>query len=186
MTVKVLRHQFTVEQYERMYESGVFTEDDRVELIQGEIIIMAAIGSRHAGCVNRLNELSVTRLSGRAIVTVQNPIRLEPDSEPQPDVVWLRPRADYYSNAHPGPADILLVVEVADTTIDYDRGVKIPLYARSGILEVWLDDLTSDRVEAYWEPSSEGYRRQVSYQRHQQISPQAYPDLQFSIDDILG
>src|ERR671938_544657 len=141
MSVQVAKRCFSVDEYYRMGEAGILTEDDRVELIEGEIIEMSPIGSRHAACVNRLNTLLGRHLRQTAIVSVQNPIRLDAYSEPEPDVALLRPRADYYESGHPTPADALLIVEVADTSADYDRIIKLPLYAKAGIPEAWLVDL---------------------------------------------
>jgi len=147
-----------------MADPGILTEDDRVELIEGEIVDMPPVGSLHAGNVNRLNNLFVGRLSGHAIVSVQNPIHLGLYSAPQPDIALLKPRADYYARAHPEPKDILLVVEVSDATLPYDGEVKLPLDARSSIPEVWIVNLVDHRLEVYWEPSPEGYQRQAHYQ----------------------
>jgi Uma2 family endonuclease len=132
MGVQVQRRLFTVEEYHRMAEAGILSEDDRVELIEGELVTMSPIGSRHAACVARLTAL-LFPVGGRGILWVQNPIRLGARSEPQPDVALLRYRPDFYASAHPGPEDVLLVVEVAETSADADRSLKIPLYARYGI-----------------------------------------------------
>ena len=128
-----------------MVDAGILAEDDRVELLEGDIVEMAPIGSRHAACVNRLNQLLSTRIAGPFIVAVQNPIRLGEFSEPQPDLAILRPRPDFYSESHPGPEDILLLVEVSDTSAEYDREVKVPAYGTAAIPEVWLVDLASGR-----------------------------------------
>ncbi len=149
---------FTVEEYYRMAEAGILGEDDRVELLDGEIVQMSPIGSRHAGTVDRLGEALRQGAGTQAVVRVQNPIRLSETSEPQPDLCLLRPRADYYTGRHPGPDDVLLVIEVADASLRYDRDVKIPAYARAGVPEVWLFDLTGRRIYAYREPSGDGYR----------------------------
>ncbi len=133
MTPRLLRRPFTVAEYHRMAEAGVLGEDDRVELLEGEIVQMTPIGSRHAACVARLTHLFVDRLQGRAQVNVQNPVHLSERSEPQPDLALLRPRPDFYARAHPGPADVLLLVEVAETSSDVDWTVKIPLYAGAGV-----------------------------------------------------
>src|SRR5438552_12280642 len=144
-TVEVRRRRFTVEEYHRMAEAGILSEDDRVELIEGEIVQMSPIGPRHSACVDRLNALFTSRLRRRAIVRVQNPIVLSRWTEPQPDLTLLRPRADFYAERHPGPADVLLAVEVAETSGVYDRGTKLALYARARIPEVWLVDVRGDR-----------------------------------------
>jgi Uma2 family endonuclease len=186
MSVQVLRRRFTVDEYYRMGEAGILHEDDRVELIEGEIVQMSPIGSRHAACVKRLNGLFSRQIGQTAIVIgVQDPIHLGEYSEPQPDITLLRPRPDFYVSAHPGPADILLVVEVADTSVEYDRGVKIPLYARAGIREYWIVDLAGESVEVYRDPSPEGYRQARQLRRSERIAPEAFPDVEIAIDDIL-
>lgn len=169
-----------------MGEAGIFREDDRVELIHGEIVQMTPIRSPHAGCVNRLNRLFTATLGELAVVTVQNPITLDPASEPQPDLALLRPRADFYAGGHPGPGDVWLVVEVADTSLAFDRTVKIPLYARAGIVEVWLVDLPGECVEVYRQPSEGRYTEVQRVPRGQQVTCQAFPDLSLSVDEILG
>ena len=121
-----------------MGQAGILGEDDRLELLEGEIVEMAPIGSRHQSVVDRLTRLFSNRVGDAAVVRVQGPVRLGDDSEPQPDLLLLRRRADFYATAHPGPEDVLLLVEVPDTSTEYDREVKLPLYARHGIAEVWL------------------------------------------------
>jgi hypothetical protein len=154
----IRRHRYTVEEYLRMGEAGILRADDRVELIEGEIAEMAPIGSRHAAFVRRLQRALDRAVGERAIVSVQNPIVLGPRSAPQPDLALLQPRADFYEPAHPGPADVILLVEVADTTQRYDRQVKLPLYARHGVPEAWLVDLEENAIEVFREPSADGYR----------------------------
>ena len=132
------RRLFTVDEYRRMAEAGVFGPEERVELIEGEILEMSPIGPRHAGCVINANRLFVTRLGDRAVVSPQNPVVIRPRSEPQPDLLLLRPRAVSYSREHPNPEDVLLAVEVADTTVRFDRLVKARLYSRAAIPEFWL------------------------------------------------
>ena len=151
------RHRLTVADFHRMADVGIFQEDDRVELIEGEIIDMAPIGSGHAGTVMALNRLLARALGDRAIVLVQSPVVLPEHSEPEPDLALLRPRQDFYRSGHPLPGDILLIIEVADTRLAYDRDVKIPLYARHGIPEVWLVDLEDRRLHVYTSPSASGY-----------------------------
>ncbi len=185
MSVQVQRRLFTVEEYHRMAEAGILSEDDRVELIEGELIAMSPIGSRHAAAVARLTAL-LSRIGGWGIVWVQNPVRLGPHSEPQPDVALLRYRPDFYASAHPGPEDVLLIVEVAETSADYDRTVKIPLYARHGIPEAWLVDLTEEHVEIYRQPGPEGYRGRRIARRGETVSPILIPGLTVAIEEILG
>jgi hypothetical protein len=185
MGVQVQRRLFTVEEYHRMAEAGILSEDDRVELIEGELVAMSPIGSRHAACVARLTAL-LFPVEGRGILWVQNPIRLGARSEPQPDVALLRYRPDFYASAHPGPEDVLLVVEVAETSADADRSLKIPLYARYGIPEAWLVDLLEERIEIYRHPTPQGYRSLHIAHRGETVSPTALPDLELSVDEILG
>jgi Uma2 family endonuclease len=157
MAIELRRRTWTVDEYHRMAEAGVLREDDRVELIEGEIVEMSPIGSDHARCVNRLNALLVPPAQGRAIVSVQNPVRLSPRSEPQPDLSLLRWREDFYPEG-PTPADVLLVIEVAASSLLFDQRIKVPLYARAGIPEVWVIDLDAGLVEVHTAPSGGEYR----------------------------
>ena len=186
MAIEVLRHRFTVDEYHRMGEAGIFTEGDRVELVDGEILGMTPIGSLHAACVDRLNRLLVLSAGEQASVRVQSPISLGPDSEPQPDLTLLRPRHDFYASAHPRPGDVLLVVEVADTTLAFDRAVKVPLCARAGIPEVWLVDLAGEAVEVYRRPTGDQYAEVRRIIRGEQIVLEAIPDLAIAVDRVLG
>jgi Uma2 family endonuclease len=183
-TSTVTRHRLTVTDFHRMGEAGILHEDDRVELIEGELIDMAPIGSRHASKVIQLTALFNALLSGRAIVSPQNPVRLGTYSEPQPDIAILRFRDDYYAAALPQPEDVLLLVEVADTTLQYDRDIKMPLYARHGIPEVWLVDVQHERVEMYLEPGSDGYRHIHRPDNTEQIAPSLLPDLFLRLSDL--
>jgi Uma2 family endonuclease len=153
----VQRHRLSVEEYHRMAESGVLAPDARVELIDGEVMDMAPIGSRHASVVKRLNALLVQAVGARAVVSVQDPIRLGLRSEPQPDLALLAPRADFYAGALPGAADTLLVIEVADSTSAYDRQIKAPLYARHGVPELWIVDLDASLMRFFRAPQGERY-----------------------------
>ena len=176
---------FTVEEYYRMAEAGILTEDDRVELLEGEITAMSPLGSRHAGCVDRLTSLLFKTVSGRALVRVQNPIRLSHRSEPQPDLTLLKPRADFYASAHPGPEDVLLLIEVAESSANYDRDTKFPLYARAGIGECWLVDLEARRVEIHRQPAPDGYRDVQRLVAGQSLTCLALPGLQIRVEDVL-
>ncbi|TVR57587.1 MAG: Uma2 family endonuclease [Gemmatimonadales bacterium] len=176
---------FTVDEYYRMAEAGILGVGERVELIDGEIVQMAAIGSRHAGCVKRLLRLFVRGVGDRAIVQVQDPVRLSDLSEPQPDLAVLRPRTDDYTTAHPGPDDVLLVVEVADATVEVDRGTKAPLYAAAGIGEYWLVDLPHDEIQVFRTPTPDGYRDVRSYRRGDVLRPSALPGMGVPVADIL-
>jgi Uma2 family endonuclease len=186
MAVQLLKRRFTVEEYHRMAEAGILSEDDRVELLEGEIVAMSPIGSRHAACVMRLTELLPPRVIGRAHVNVQNPIRLGEHSEPQPDLALLRRRPDFYASSHPGPEDALLIIEVADESAAVDREVKVPLYARFGVPEVWLVDLVSECIEVYREPGSGGYAKKLALARGEVLSPRAFSELRLAVADVLG
>ena len=186
VAVKVEHWTFTVDDYMRMLEAGILTEDDRVELIAGEIIKMSPIGDLQAACVIRLTTL-FTRLVGvAALVSVQNPVRLNDYSEPQPDLALLKSRKDYYAQAKPTPADVLLIVEVADSSIDYDRRVKMPLYARALIPVVWLVDLNAEAIEVYSQPANGAYQVLQTAHRGDRLTLASLPDLVIMADDILG
>lgn len=180
------KHRLTAADFHRMAEAGILHADDRIELIEGELIDMAPIGSHHASVVARLNAWLAGAAAGRFIVFPQNPIALSADSEPQPDLAVLKPHQDYYRSALPTAADVLLLIEVADTTRDYDRTTKIPLYARSGITEVWLIDLRDQVVEVFREPGAQGYTRHARVERAQDIASRAFPDLVLRVDELFG
>ena len=186
MSVRLLKRRFTVEEYDRMGQVGILSEDDRVELIDGEIIEMPPIGSPHSAVTSRLAALLARVMEGRAIFRVQDPIRLGSYSQPQPDVVLVRPREDYYASGHPGPADVLLVVEVADTSIAYDRQVKIPLYARAGVREVWIIDLAAEKVAVFRHPSGADYRSISTSGRGDVLSVEALPGITVPLEQVLG
>lgn len=186
MSVQLLKRKFTVEEYNLMAEARVFKESDRLELIAGEIIEMSPVGMRHAACVRRLDTLLNQKLAGRAIVDTQNPIVLNNTSEPQPDVALLKLRADFYEAAHPRPVDCFLLVEVGDSTIDYDREVKIPLYAQSGIIEVWLIDLNGEAIEVYRQPGVNGYQYRSRFVRGQNLTVGAFANVSLTVDEVLG
>ena len=183
--VVLTRRRFTVEDYHRMAEAGILHEDDRVELIRGEIVEMAPIGIRHASCVARLTEFFVTRLQGRAILWPQNPLVILPDSEPQPDIVLLRYREDFYRPALPQPPDVVLVVEVADTTVRYDRRVKAPLYAEPGVREYWIVNLEESAIEVYRDPRPTGYAQRDRVGPGGRLAPQAFPDVVLDVAEVL-
>lgn len=154
----IQHHSFTVEEYRRMGETGIFHEDDRVELIEGEIIEMSPIGSPHSGTTTRLQTLLIRAIGDRGIVSSQNPVLLGDFSEPQPDIALLRPRDDFYTRSHPTPADVLLLIEVAESSLSYDRDLKLPLYARHGIPAVWLVDLQNRQLLLFSQPMETGYQ----------------------------
>ncbi|QSJ19871.1 Uma2 family endonuclease [Nostoc sp. UHCC 0702] len=186
MSVQLLRRKFTVEQYHKMVESGILAEDDRVELIRGEIIEMSPIGTKHAACVNRLVNLLVQLLGKRVIVAAQNPIALNNKSEPQPDVALLKPRDDFFATAHPQPQDIFLLIEVSDSTVMYDREEKIPLYAEANIIEVWLIDINEQIVEVYQQPTAAGYQHMQKFTSGESLLISAFPDVNITANEIFG
>lgn len=187
MAVVLKTRRFTVDEYHRMGEAGILSEDDRVELLAGEIVTMSPIGPLHAGTVDRLTALLSSRLGTLVIVRIQNPLLLRAeDSEPQPDVALLHPRADFYTRTHPEAHDVYLVIEVADTSFEKDRDVKFPIYARAGIPEAWLLDIVAARLEVHRHPTSDGYQDVRHLQRGQLVAPQAFPDVVFTVDDLLG
>jgi Uma2 family endonuclease len=186
MSLQIVKRQFNVTEYNRMAETGILSEDDRVELIEGEIIEMSPIGSRHAACVRRLDALFNRQLAGAAQVSAQNPILLDEYSEPQPDIALLKPRHDFYAEAHPLPSDVWLIVEVADTSIEYDRKVKAPLYAQAGIPEMWLVNLAEETIEVYTQPENGAYQKAGSFARGDSFSSTIFRELRLSVEDILG
>jgi len=186
MSHQLARRWFTVGEYNRMAETGILSEDDRVELIEGEIVEMSPIGSRHAACVNRLNMFLSRQVGQSFIVSVQNPIVVSDYSEPEPDLAVLRWRDDYYEQELPRAADVLLVIEVADTSVEADRGVKIPLYARAGIPVSVLVDLPGESVEVYSGPVGGKYQTAQTLKRGDSFRTDAPPLINLRVDDIIG
>ena len=186
MSTPLRTHNFTVDEYHRMAEAGVFHEDDRVELIDGQVVRMTPIGVPHAGCVNRLTELFSPLAGTIATLSVQNPVILAEHDEPQPDFTVLRHRVDGYGARHPRAADVLLVIEVADTSVESDRQVKIPLYAQAGIPEAWLVNLPAGRIEVYRNPVRGKYAKVTSASRGETLTPLEVPSATLSVDRILG
>ena len=177
---------FTVSEYHKLASRGVLREDDRVELLKGRIYTMAPIGSRHAECVRRLTEILIFKVAPKARVSVQNPIRLDNHSEPEPDFALLVPK-DVYIGRHPRPDEVLFVIEVADTTLDFDLDVQTPLYARAGIREVWVIALDEQRVHVYRRPGAEGYAEHRVFQGGASLEIGALPDAGvFAVDAMLG
>jgi Uma2 family endonuclease len=152
------RHRIDVDAYYKMAEAGILPNAHRIELIDGEIFDMPAIGSPHAAVTNRLNRHFARAVAdGLTLVSVQNPLRLDAYNEPEPDLVLLRPRADDYRDSHPGAADVLLVIEVSESSLTYDRGTKLALYAKFSVPEVWIVDLLGAAIEVYREPKEGAY-----------------------------
>lgn len=161
-TAETLVHHwpFTVADYHRMGEAGILGEDDRVELIEGGIVAMPPIGSPHGGRVNRLTQVLCAAVGVRALVSPQNPVALGAHSEPEPDLALLRPRPDFYTDSHPQATDVLLLIEVAESSLNYDLRVKVPLYARHAIPEVWVVDVAHRKVLRFSRPERGAYRDQ--------------------------
>ncbi len=186
MALQLTRRRFTTADYHRMVEAGVLSEDDRVELIDGEILEMSPIGSQQAACVDRLNRLFSRRVGDAAIVRVQSPVHLDERSEPQPDLALLRPRADFYAAGHPTPQEVWLVVEVADTSAEFERQVKAALYARAGIPELWLVDLTQRRITVYQDAAPTGYVTVRVLRPGDTLHLAGVPALGLPVADVLG
>lgn len=180
-------HRFTVEEYYRMGETGILAADARVELLEGQIIDMLPIGPFHSSVGSRLHDLFAMAGGVRWHVRSQYPIHLSARSEPQPDIALVKPRQDYYQNAHPTPADVFLLVEVADSSLKFDREEKSPAYARAGIAEFWIINLLDKVVEVYREPSSVGvYGVSLRAAAREKIGPLAFPDVLISVAELLG
>jgi Uma2 family endonuclease len=181
----VARRVLTVAEYHRMAEAGILTERDRVELIEGELIAMSPIGSEHSGTVNALNRTLVRAVGDRAIVAVQNPVQLDDLSEPEPDFALLKPRDDDYRRATPRPHEVLLIIEVADTSLAYDRAVKRSLYARHGIPEFWIVNLAAKQVEVCRSPTGEQYASVSHVGREAVLEPQLLPGATIPVSALL-
>ena len=182
----VAPRRFTVDEYYRMAEAGILGPEDRVELIDGEIVKMSPIGPLHAAVVRRLNAVLSKSLAGRFIVSIQSPIRLSNASEPEPDVAVVQLRADSYASAHPTPTDVLLLIEVSDSTLAYDRDVKLPRYAAAGIPEVWIVDLERQQIEQHYGPAGNQYRTKQTWAHGQALPSQSIAGLTLQIDELLG
>ena len=180
------KHPLTVEFYLQMLKQGILQEDDRVELLNGEIFDMSPIGSSHAAVVKRLNQLFVVAAEGTVLVSVQDPIRLSNYAMPEPDIALLRPRADFYADAHPGPDDVLLIVEVSDTSLAYDTERKLPAYGAAGIPEVWIVNLNANCIDRHITPTSHGYRLRERLVPGDRFAPGCLPDASLAVADILG
>ncbi len=185
MRTEVTKKLFTVAEYYQMAEAGIIGPEDRVELIDGEIIQMSPIGDRHAGYVNRLTRLFVEALGRKVVVSVQNPIQLNNYTEPQPDVVVLRPRRDDYAGKKVRAEDALLLVEVSDKTLRYDRNIKLPRYVAAGIPEVWIMNIADGELFVYRGPSGKTYAEALTLRAGEVVSPLAFPDAAFKVHEIL-
>lgn len=180
------RHRLTVADYYRMAETGVLAETARTELIEGEIVDMAPIGTRHASAVSRLARRCERAVGDRATVWPQNPLRLDDHSEPEPDLLLLKPRDDFYADAHPTAADVLLLIEVSDSTARYDREIKLPLYARHGVGEVWIVDLDARLIRCFRKPHGSEYLEATASAEAGVMTVQAMPGVSIDISGVLG
>jgi len=181
----ILRHRITVDEYYRMAETGIIPSDARVELIEGVIIDMEPSEDNHAGTIDQVNQIFVLAVAGHALVRCQSPLRLSDLSEPQPDFVLLRPRADFYKKARPGPHDTLLVVEVSNTSLRFDTQVKAPLYALHNIPELWIVDLTSREIRFFRTPQSGQYTDVTSTSAPGIVTPVALPEIHIDLTPIF-
>ena len=186
MVVAEQTYRFTVDDYYRMGEIGIFPPDVRVELVDGEIKRMPPIHPPHASIIHRLNAVLARKLHGNVVVGIQSPIRLDDFNEPQPDVTVLRFRDDYYGSQHPSPDDVLLIVEVADTSLRYDRDEKMPRYGAAGIPESWLVDVQAGTITVFTEPRVGGYGQERVVTRGQEIMSVAVEGLRLQVDEALG
>jgi Uma2 family endonuclease len=168
-----------------MVAAGVLTKYDRIELIEGDMIDMAPIGTKHSAITSRLNELFVLAVARSATVVVGGPVNLGDFSEPQPDLMILKRRADFYSGKIPESADVLLLIEVSDSSLSFDQGIKLSLYARYGIAEYWVVDVEGRRVVTYQEPTAKGYARKAEFAEADIVAPQAFPDVKIVVEGIF-
>ena len=185
MSVSISRRLFTTKEFRDMVEAGVFQEDDRLELVDGEIAEMSPIGSRHAACVRKLN-LLLRGVGGRALVDVQNPLGISEDNDFYPDVVLLKPRADNYAGEIPGTSDTLLVIEVADTTLRFDRSIKKPRYAAAGAPELWIVDLEGSRVWVHRKPLEGDYGEIFEARPGDVLKVPGMPDVEIQVSDLVS
>ena len=177
---------FTVDEYYEMARVGILTESDRVELIEGEIVELFPNLSRHQAAIDELSRLFVKAVDNRARVRIHGPLRLSDTTEPQPDIQLLKPRDDFYVSAHPTQLDALLVVEVADISLAYDRSYKSTVYSMRGVPELWILDVNTPRLFVMREPAELGYRVVIELRAGDVISPLALPDLPLDVSDLLG
>ncbi|NOT63882.1 MAG: Uma2 family endonuclease [Acidobacteria bacterium] len=177
----------TTTEYNHLVETGVLTKDDRIELLNGVIYQKPRVTPKNSSCVMRLDRAIYQQFGSKTIISRRGPIELPPDSEPEPDFALLRYQADYYAEAHPSSADILLIIEVADSALERqrDRDIKLPIYARAGIQETWLVNLPESRIEIYTSPADEAYQEMRTVQREQTVESAVLPQLKLAASDIL-
>jgi Uma2 family endonuclease len=186
MSVLLVRHRFSLDDYHAMAAAGALKPDDRVELVEGEIVDVIPSGLRHAAAVNRLNRWLAVGCGTRGVVQVQGPFRIGLYSELQPDVLVLRPRDDFYQETAATPDDVMLLIEVADSSIQYDRIIKLALYARAGVREFWIVDLVRSEVTVHRQPTRDGVGVAETLERGARLTPAAFPDLVLPVSELLG
>src|SRR2546429_8164881 len=186
MSQRLAKRWITVDEYERMGEAGIFSPDARLELLEGSIYELPPIRSLHAGCVTYLSTILHRFSNRRFIISTQDPIRLNDFSEPQPDIALLHWRADFYKNSHPTPADVLLIIEVADSTVETDRPYKIPTYAKAGIAEAWLVNLPEEQIELFATPANGVYQTKIIFKCNDEAQSHTIRDLSIGVSDLLG
>ena len=186
MSMPNVKQKLTVEEFHKLGEMGYFYPDARVELIEGELIHMTPTGDRHASTVRFFNYFFSRKLPDKVIVDVQNPLQFNTDVELYPDIFLLKFRSDLYRKKKPAVEDVVLLIEVSDTSISHDRNTKIPLYAKAGVPEVWIINLNNDQVELYREPQMEGYQSRTVCRRGEAVSPLAFPEIVLAVDEIMG
>lgn len=186
MTSQLNKKLITVEEYHRMGEVGILSDQEKVELIHGEILYMSPIGSRHSAVVDRISNYLIRHLPDQTIVRVQGPVRLNKHSEPEPDILLLKPVKDFYAPNHPLASDVLLLIEVADSSLSYDRDFKLPLYANSQIEEYWIVDLAANQVEVYRSPANSIYKNRKILTPEDGIAPLAFPEHTIEVRNLIG
>lgn len=183
MVVELRR--LTVQEYHRMAEAGIFHPTERIELLNGQIIKMAAKGTAHTAAISRTSELLRERLQNRILIRLQDPVQLDDYSEPEPDLAIVLPDPAFYEDHHPTPSEIFLIIEVADSSLRYDRELKAPTYGRSNILEYWVLDVNDRRLYVYRSPSTAGYQIEQTLSEEDTISPVAFPDCAIKVRELL-
>ena len=185
MRIEAEKKLFTTEDFSKMFDAGILNNDERVELVDGEIIKLNP-GKRHISCTLRATAIFTRVFGERACVSVQNPIVLDIYNEPKPDIVILKPRQDFYASTEPSPEHTLLIVEISDTTLRMDQQRKLPTYARMGIQEYWIEDLKNHMLHVYRDPAGNDYKTCFTLPPTDSVSPLAFPDISFKVEDLLG